>query len=76
MALDPAEVERWLPVYTRVVGILLGIALVTATILGYAGVEFAGAYVFVTGLIFYKNVHDYKVRGKEGSTEERWSHLD
>jgi hypothetical protein len=74
--LDPHSIEQWLPIYTRIVGILLGIALVSATILGYAGVEFAGAYVFVTGLIFYKSVHDYRLpkRG-EDDRSDRWSHL-
>jgi hypothetical protein len=59
------------------VGICLGIALVGATILGYAGVEFAGAYVFVTGLIFYKSVHDYRLprRGESDDHSDRWSHL-
>ena len=67
--MEPSSVEQWLPVYTRVVGILLGIALVVATIAGYAGVEFAGAYVFVTGLIFYKNVHDYKLPGRGDASD-------
>ena len=78
MALDPRSVEEWLPVYTRIVGIILGIALVAATIAGFAGVEFAGAYVFVTGLIFYKNVHDYRKPSGRGEDDraDRWSHLD
>lgn len=62
--MDHHVAEQWLPIWTRIVGIVLGIALVTATILGYAGVEFAGAYVFVTGLIFYKTVHDYRLPGR------------
>lgn len=75
--MEPNAVEAWLPVYIRVVGIVLGVALVTATILGYAGVEFAGAYVFVTGLIFYKNVHDYRLAGRgDDDIRDRWSHLD
>jgi hypothetical protein len=75
--LEPQAVEQWLPIYTRIVGIILGIALVAATILGYAGVEFAGAYVFVTGLIFYKSVHDYRLprRGESDDHADRWSHL-
>lgn len=64
MSPNPHHVEEWLPSVTRIVGIILGIALVSATILGYAGVEFAGAYVFVTGLIFYKSVHDYRLPGR------------
>jgi len=63
---------------TRIIGIILGASLVTATILGRAGVEFAGAYVFVTGMIFYKTVHDYRGsgRGEGDDKSERWSHLD
>lgn len=67
VALDPQKFEQWLPIWTRIVGILLGIALVAATIAGYAGVEFAGAYVFVTGMILYKNVHDYRPKGATGN---------
>lgn len=62
--MDHNVVEAWLPIWTRIVGIALGVALVAATILGKAGVEFAGAYVFVTGLIFYKSVHDYRLPGR------------
>lgn len=75
--MEPHEVKEWIPIWTQIVGIVLGIALVSATILGYAGVEFAGAYVFVTGLIFYKTVHDYRIPGRgEDERADRWSHLD
>jgi hypothetical protein len=55
-----ARADRWFPVYIRYLGSLLGVALVAATILGFADpVEYAGAYTFVTAMILYKTVHDY-----------------
>lgn len=68
MALDYQKAEQWFPLYIRFLGSILGAALVVATILGYAGVEFAGAYAFVTGMILYKSVHDYvgRERAKDG----------
>lgn len=59
-----ARAERWFPIYVRYVGLVLGTALVTATILGYADpIKYAGAYTFVTFLILYKTVNDYTPGG-------------
>lgn len=68
MALDPKKADEWFPIYVRYLGSILGTALVTATILGYAGLQYAGAYAFVTGMILYKTVHDY--RGVSGRNRD------
>jgi hypothetical protein len=76
LAPDRNSWEEWFPIYIRYLGSLLGIVLVVATIFGKAGIDFAGAYVFVTGLILYKTVHDYRLPRGRGDDDERWSHLD
>ena len=78
MALDRQEIEQWFPVYIRYLGSVLGIVLVVATIFGRAGIDFAGAYVFVTGMILYKTVHDYRNPPGRGDSDrnDRWSRLD
>jgi hypothetical protein len=76
VALDREEIESWFPVYIRYLGSLLGIVLVVATIFGKAGIDFAGAYVFVTGMILYKTVHDYRKPERGDDNRDRWSHLD
>lgn len=67
MAPSYETVDKWIPIYIRILGTILGTALVIATILGRAGIDYAGAYVFVAGMIAYKSVHDYgrKVKGSE-----------
>jgi hypothetical protein len=55
------------PVYIRYLGSALGVVLVGATVLGYADpVRYAGAYSFVTFMILYKTVSDYKPGGRRG----------
>lgn len=79
MALDRNEFEQWFPIYLRYLGSVLGIILVAATIFGKAGIDFAGAYSLVAGMILYKSVHDYRIdrKGKgDDDLADRWSHLD
>ena len=56
--------DQWFPVAVRYAGLTLGAALVVATMLGHADpLQYAGAYTFVTAMIFYKTVNDYTGRG-------------
>ena len=61
MGISHDQAEKWFPIYVRVLGSILGVMLVVATIFGRAGIEFAGAWAFVTGMILYKNVHDFQL---------------
>lgn len=79
MAPNRYDLDEWFPVYIRYLGSVLGIVLVVATLFGKAGIDYAGAYVFVTGMILYKTVHDYRRPGERGEDDDRtnrWSHLD
>lgn len=78
MGLNRYEMDEWFPTYVRYLGTILGVVLVVATIFGEAGIDYAGAYVFVTGMILYKTVHDYRTPRGRGDDDrgDRWSHLD
>jgi hypothetical protein len=71
LALNRNDMEEWFPVYIRYLGSILGVILVAATIFGNAGIDFAGAYVFVTGMILYKTVHDYRLPRARGEDDGR-----
>ncbi len=58
MRLDRDALHDWFPVYLRYLGSLLAVVLVFATIFGAAGIDWAPAWIGVTGMILYKTVDD------------------
>lgn len=57
------SVDRWYPSVVRYCGVLLTVALVTASVAGH-GLELAAGYVAAAGMILFKTVREAAQNGK------------